>query len=32
MGRRLTAADHDRERIHRKPVPSGLINEYTRAT
>src|SRR5208283_5260276 len=24
-------ADPDRERIHRKPVLSGLINEYTRA-
>ena len=24
-------ADLDRERIHRKPVLSGLINEYTRA-
>ena len=27
----LTVADLDRERIHRKPVISGLINEYTRA-
>ena len=26
-----TIADLDRERIHRKPVLSGLINEYTRA-
>jgi len=26
-----TVADLDRERIHRKPVLSGLINEYTRA-
>jgi putative transposase len=30
-GGHLTVADLDRERIHRKPVPSGLINEYTRA-
>jgi hypothetical protein len=27
----LTVADLDRERIHRKPILSGLINEYTRA-
>ena len=26
-----TVADLDREWIHRKPVLSGLINEYTRA-
>ena len=26
-----TVADLDRERVHRKPVLSGLINEYTRA-
>jgi hypothetical protein len=26
-----TVADLDRERNHRKPVLSGLINEYTRA-
>ena len=26
-----TVADLDRERIHRQPVLSGLINEYTRA-
>jgi putative transposase len=26
-----TVADLDRERIHRKPVLGGLINEYTRA-
>ena len=26
-----TVAGLDRERIHRKPVLSGLINEYTRA-
>ena len=30
-GGHLTAADLDRERIHRHPVLSGLINEYTRA-
>jgi putative transposase len=30
-GGHLTVADPDRERIHRKPVLSGLINEYTRA-
>jgi putative transposase len=30
-GGHLTVADLDRERIHRKPVLSGLINEYTRA-
>jgi hypothetical protein len=28
---RPAVADLDRERIHRKPVLSGLINEYTRA-
>ena len=27
----LTVADLDRERIHRKPVLDGLINEYSRA-
>ena len=30
-GGHLTVADLDRERIHRKPVLSGLINEYARA-
>jgi len=30
-GGHLTLADLDRERIHRKPVLGGLINEYTRA-
>jgi putative transposase len=30
-GGHLIVADLDRERIHRKPVLSGLINEYTRA-
>jgi len=30
-GGHLTVADLDRERIHRKPVLGGLINEYTRA-
>ena len=30
-GGHLTVADLDCERIHRKPVLSGLINEYTRA-
>ena len=30
-GGRLTVADLDRERIHRKPVLGGLINEYARA-
>ena len=30
-GGHLTVADLDREPIHRKPVLSGLINEYTRA-
>ena len=29
-GGRLTVADLDRERIHRKPVLGGLINEYSR--
>jgi putative transposase len=29
-GSHLTVTDLDRERIHRKPVLSGLINEYTR--
>ena len=28
---RLTVADLDRGRIHRKPVLGGLINEYARA-
>ena len=28
---RATMTDVDRERIHRKPVLGGLINEYTRA-
>jgi hypothetical protein len=27
----IAAADLDTERIHRKPVLSGLINEYTQA-
>ena len=27
----LTVADLDRERIHRRPVLAGLINEYSRA-
>jgi hypothetical protein len=27
----LTVAALDRERIHRKPVLGGLINEYSRA-
>ena len=31
VGGHLTVADLDRERIHRKPVLSGLINEYTGA-
>jgi putative transposase len=30
-GGHLTVADLDRERIHRQPVLSDLINEYTRA-
>jgi putative transposase len=30
-GGHLTVADLDRGRIHRKPVLSGLINEYARA-
>ena len=30
-GGHLTATDLDRERIHRKPVLGGLINEYARA-
>jgi putative transposase len=30
-GGRLAVADLDRERIHRKPVLGGLINEYSRA-
>src|ERR1022692_2833161 len=30
-GGHLAVADFDRERIHRKPVLGGLINEYTRA-
>jgi len=30
-GSHITATDLDRERIHRKPVLSGLINEYSRA-
>ncbi len=30
-GDHLTVADLDRERIHRKPVLGGLINEYSRA-
>jgi len=30
-GGHLTVADLDRERIRRRPVLSGLINEYTRA-
>ncbi len=30
-GGRRTVAGIDRERIHRKPVLSGLINEYRRA-
>ncbi len=29
-GGHLTVADLDRERIHRKPVLGGLINEYSR--
>jgi putative transposase len=30
-GGHLTVTDLDRERIHRKPVLGGLINEYARA-
>jgi hypothetical protein len=30
-GGRFTVADLGRERIHRKPVLGGLINEYSRA-
>jgi putative transposase len=30
-GGRFAVADLDRERIHRKPVLGGLINEYSRA-
>ncbi len=30
-GGRFAVADPDRERIHRKPVLGGLINEYLRA-
>jgi transposase InsO family protein len=30
-GSHITATDLDRERIHRKPVLSGLISEYSRA-
>jgi putative transposase len=30
-GGHITVTDLDRERIHRKPVVGGLINEYTRA-
>jgi transposase InsO family protein len=30
-GGHLAVADLDRERIHRKPVLGGLINEYARA-
>jgi putative transposase len=30
-GGHLTVADLDRERIYRKPVLGGLINEYSRA-
>jgi putative transposase len=30
-GRHITVTDLDRERIHRKPILGGLINEYTRA-
>jgi putative transposase len=30
-GGHLAVADLDCERIHRKPIPGGLINEYSRA-
>ena len=30
-GGHLTVADLDRERIHRRPVLGGLVNEYSRA-
>ena len=30
-GSHITVTDLDRERIHRKPVLGGLINEYARA-
>ena len=29
--RLLTVADLERERIHRRPILGGLINEYSRA-
>ena len=31
-GGHLAAADLDRERIYRKPILGGLINEYSRAS